>query len=217
MRHFVTIAAVVALAVAATDSQAFAGGTAQSAVAVSSGTLFPATSGIFYSTGLRASGGTGPYAFSIVTGSLPNGLSLAADGTISGIPDAAPGLYAFKVQALDANGANGSTTLKFSIATPMILFSSVALPTARVGAMYGQTLYASGGSPRYIFSLADGSLPDGVDLASDGVFSGMPKSAGVSLFTVQIIDARGIRGVQTFRFVVQKAKPAPKKTRLGPR
>jgi hypothetical protein len=217
MRRFVTIAAVLALAVAATGSQAFARGTAQSAVNVSSGTLFPATSGIFYSAVLRAGGGTGPYAFSIVAGALPNGLSLAADGTISGIPDASPGLYGFTVQALDANGAAGSTTLKFSLATPMILFTSVALPAARVGSMYGHTLYASGGSPRYIFSLAEGSLPDGLDLASNGVFSGLPKSAGVWLFTVQIIDGRGIRGVQTFRLVVQKAKAAPKKTRLGPR
>jgi hypothetical protein len=217
MRRFATIAAVLALALGATGSQAFARANAQSAVAVSSGTLFPATSGIFYSAALSAVGGTGPYAFSVVAGSLPNGLSLAADGTISGIADAAPGVYGLTVQALDASGGSGSMTLKFFLATPVILVTSVALPAARVGAMYGHTLYASGGSPGYIFSLAEGSLPDGVQLASNGVFSGLPKSVGVSLFTVQIVDARGIRGVQTFRFGVQKAKPAPKKTRLGPR
>jgi hypothetical protein len=180
-------------------------------------TLFPATSSIFYSASLHATGGTGPYAFSLVGGVLPHGLTLAGDGTVSGVPRDIPGLFTFTAQALDADGVATTTTLTVSLATPVIALTSFALPLARAGETYRYQLFASGGSPRYIFGLADGSLPVGVELAKDGSFSGVPKTAGVSLFTVQVIDNIGIRGTQTFRFVVQKAKPAPKKRRLAPR
>jgi Putative Ig domain len=42
--------------------------------------------GLPYLQVITASGGDPPYTFSIAGGSLPPGLSLAADGTISGIP-----------------------------------------------------------------------------------------------------------------------------------
>ena len=45
-----------------------------------------ATNGVPYSFQLQASGGTPPYTWSITSGTLPTGLSLASDGTISGTP-----------------------------------------------------------------------------------------------------------------------------------
>jgi hypothetical protein len=212
VRLFLTCAAL-AVALGAIGSPAEAAG----AVAVSPVTLFPATSGIYYRAVVTASGGTGPYAYSVVAGKLPLGVTLAGDGTISGVPDDAPGLFSFTVRALDATGGAATQALTFELATPMVLLTSTAVPAARVGDGYRYVLVATGGSPGYVYSLADGSLPDGLVLASNGVISGSPKAAGVSLFTMQIIDAHGVRGVQTFRFVVHKAKPAPKKTRLRPR
>ena len=47
------------------------------------------TVGTPYSTALGATGGTPPYSWSLVGGSLPGGLSLATNGTISGTPDRA--------------------------------------------------------------------------------------------------------------------------------
>jgi hypothetical protein len=63
----------------------------------------------------------------------------------------------------------------------MIALTSVALPLARAGETYRYQLFAYGGSPGYIFSLADGSLPHGVELASNGSFSGVPKAAVIAL------------------------------------
>src|SRR5690606_23082239 len=40
------------------------------------------------SSQLQATGGSAPYTYSVLSGSLPDGLTLAADGTISGSPTA---------------------------------------------------------------------------------------------------------------------------------
>ncbi len=56
-----------------------------------------------YSAGLAVSGGTGPYTWAIVAGSLPFGLSLdTSTGIVSGIPTLV-GVYDFTVQVTDAN------------------------------------------------------------------------------------------------------------------
>ena len=53
--------------------------------------------GVAYSTLVSASGGTAPYAFAITLGSLPNGLTLAADGTLDGTPTVAGTLAAIMI------------------------------------------------------------------------------------------------------------------------
>lgn len=62
---------------------------------------------------LSASGGSEPYAFNLASGDLPDGMTLAADGTLSGTP-AEGGEFAFAVRATDAYGFEGSAraTLK---------------------------------------------------------------------------------------------------------
>jgi len=204
VRRFLTFPAL-ALAVAAIGSPAGAA----DALTVSPVTLFPATSGIFYSAVFRASGGTGPYSYSIVSGHLPVGMALSSDGTIRGVPDDAPGRFTFTVQALDQTDATATCTVTLALATPRVVLTSVAAPAARVGERYRFELSATGGSPRCAYSVARGSLPKGLDLARNGVLSGTPKAAGVSLFTLQVVDSHGIPGVQTFRFVVAKARVKP--------
>ncbi len=63
-----------------------------------------AQAGSAYSSTLKATGGTGPYTYSIVTGSLPAGLSLnPATGVISGTPTT-DGTYSFTSKATDSKG-----------------------------------------------------------------------------------------------------------------
>lgn len=61
-----------------------------------------ATTGSAYSAALTADGGTPPYSFVLSSGTLPSGLFLAADGTISGTPTT-PGTSAFGVAVSDSS------------------------------------------------------------------------------------------------------------------
>jgi hypothetical protein len=54
----------------------------------------------FYTTTLQAVGGTAPLTWSVVSGSLPGGLTLLSDGTISGTPTVS-GTFAFTAQVTD--------------------------------------------------------------------------------------------------------------------
>jgi uncharacterized protein YhjY with autotransporter beta-barrel domain len=72
-----------------------------------SGSLPSATVGGAYSQGFTASGGTAPYTYAITSGSVPTGLSLAANGTLSGTPTVA-GSYNFTVTATDSSTGVGA-------------------------------------------------------------------------------------------------------------
>lgn len=66
-------------------------------------TLPSGTVGVAYSQALIVSGGTAPYAFGIIAGTLPNGLTLTAAGTLAGTPTTAA-TAGFTVRATDAAG-----------------------------------------------------------------------------------------------------------------
>src|SRR5580700_6298228 len=66
-------------------------------------TLATAAVGTAYSATLSVTGGTAPYTFSTVTGTLPSGLSLSsATGVISGTPSAS-GQFSFTLQVSDSS------------------------------------------------------------------------------------------------------------------
>jgi large repetitive protein len=182
------------------------------AITIAPPTLFQATPGVFYSTLLIANGGVGTYTFSVTSGTLPHGITLAADGTLSGTVDDVAGLYTFTVQAADVNGAVGARTMLLKVATPTILVTTLALPTGSVGTSYSFRLDSSGGTRPYTYSLTDGALPQGLQLSADGVLSGTPTAAGATLFSVQVKDAHGVTVTQSFRLVVEKPS-APVKTK----
>src|SRR3546814_13669416 len=71
-----------------------------STITLSPAALRDGAVGTAYAQTLSASGGTAPYTFSVTAGSLPAGLSLASDGTLSGTPTAS-GASAFTVEARD--------------------------------------------------------------------------------------------------------------------
>lgn len=77
-------------------------------VAVSPSSLPNAVNGEFYSQTLTASesGNPGPFAFSLVGSALPAGLTLAANGTLSGTPTVV-GTFTFTVKAVDTDGMAG--------------------------------------------------------------------------------------------------------------
>ncbi|ADG07760.1 S-layer homology domain-containing protein [Kyrpidia tusciae] len=180
--------AVVALDKALTATSA------ASTLSVTTASLAAATVGSDYSANLQASGGTAPYSWSLVGGSLPDGLTLTTDGTISGTPTTA-GTSTFTVQVTDSSGTPQSATADLSItvnpSSQALSINTESLPDATVGSDYSVSLDASGGTSPYTWSVVDGSLPDGLTLSNDGTISGTPTTAGTSTFTVQVTDSSG--------------------------
>ena len=75
-------------------------------ITLSPSALPNATSGVSYSESLTASGGKGPYTFAYASGAMVPGLTLAANGTLSGTPTEA-GTFTFNVVATDSSGGSG--------------------------------------------------------------------------------------------------------------
>lgn len=73
--------------------------------------------GTAYSEQVNADGGTSPYTFSLLSGSLPTGTTLSSGGLISGTPTVAA-TYTFTIKATDANGVTGNQTFQIIISTP---------------------------------------------------------------------------------------------------
>lgn len=166
-----------------------------------------AMQGSAYSASLTATGGTTPYTWSIASGSLPSGLSLAGStGVISGIPTAV-GTSSFTVQVSDANLQTATKALSITVNPPPPAITIASLPNGTQNTAYSTTLTASGGTTPYTWTLVSGSLPVGLTLAaSTGVISGTPTATGTSNFTVQVSDASSQTASQALSITIT---PAP--------
>lgn len=123
---------------------------------------------------LTASGGTAPYTFSIIVGSLPPGFTLSSSGSLSGTPTSA-GVTTFTVQAIDSQGNGGVREYSLSVAN--VTYSPTSLPNGTQGSAYSQQITVSGGVTPYNFELL-GTLPAGLSLSSTGLLSGTPTATG---------------------------------------
>ncbi|HEX2062183.1 MAG TPA: putative Ig domain-containing protein, partial [Thermoanaerobaculia bacterium] len=135
---------------------------------------------------ITASQGTSPYSFAITNGSLPQGLTLATNGALSGSP-ANAGQYQFTVTATDAAGATGARTYLLRICNASSLMP-VVLPEAIVNAPYQQTVTLAGGGGPHTFT-ATGSLPPGLALSASGTLSGTPVTPGTYAFTIAATES----------------------------
>src|SRR5690606_31817635 len=74
------------------------------------------------------------------------------------------------------------------VSSPTIV--AEARPVATLNARYAATIEVRGGLAPYTFALAEGALPAGLSLESDGRIVGQPSAAGTASFTVAVTDAR---------------------------
>ncbi len=147
---------------------------------------------------LQADGGFAPYTFALGNTPLPAGITLAANGTLSGIPTAAfNGGIAFRVTDAATPPESTERVFQWRISSALVILTS-ELPTAVVGQSYSQAILADGGSPAYQYAVVGGSVPPGMVLSPQGNLTGAPTAPGVSTFTVRVTDLDGRTAERSF-------------------
>jgi hypothetical protein len=143
--------------------------------------------GTAYSQTVVASGTASTFA--VTSGTLPNGLSIAAGGAITGTPTVA-GPFSFTITATNPCGSDPqaySVTVAAACVPPVI--TTTTLPDGVVGTAYGQNILASGNAST--FAVTSGTLPAGLSLSAGGSLTGTPTTATSYSFTVTATNACG--------------------------
>jgi uncharacterized protein (TIGR03437 family) len=161
------------------------------------------TVGVAYLQTLSATGGSSPYTWSVTSGALPGGLTLASGGSISGTPSVT-GSFNFTVQVRDSTAATATATLALTTAAavPLTITTASPLPAASVGVAYSQTFNANGGSAPYTWSMTSPVTIPGLTLSTGGTISGMPATGGTYSFTVQVRDSASTTATKAFTLIV---------------
>jgi hypothetical protein len=168
---------------------------------------------------LTASAGCPPYKFSVLSGTLPDGLSLASDGKVTGTPQRL-GKWTFWLELRGAGCPTDKTAQRefsASVTRIKVTVQTNLLPDAVKGAPYPtQNLQVIGGTGTgYTWSLANGALPAGLTLTPSGTISGTPTANGVSIFTVLATDSAGRSDTKQLSIAVVDALSAAASASVG--
>ena len=189
---------------------------AQSLLALNPATLPDGLIGQSYFASISTTGGSPPMTYSISSGALPPGLTIAAvtgattSADITGTTTAT-GTYSFVVQVQDATGATATQKYNILVVAVLTVTTPPTLPITTAGATYSVILAASGGLPPYLWYLGPptsfgsvgkssfgrraaastprAALPGGFNLSSSGVLSGVTTMAGVYTFQISVNDS----------------------------
>ena len=147
--------------------------------------------GTSYSTTLTASGGVPLRMFSL-TGTLPTGLSLnSSTGVISGTPTAA-GLTNLTFTVTDYSYPTAQTA---SVSLPLRIWNVLSIATTSIPAglqktAFNASLSGIGGATPHSWSIASGTLPQGISLESTtAALAGTPTNCGSFPITVRLTDS----------------------------
>ena len=154
------------------------------------------TIGVMYNQSLGATGGNGDNTWTRASGTLPAGLMLAADGTISGTPTTA-GMSNFTVQVDSGDGQTATKALSITVAAGSpVDITTILLHPGLVGSAYASPLAATGGGGSKDWTMTSGAIP-GLTLNLDGSWTGTPSTAGRFTVTIEV-ESGGATDMATF-------------------
>ena len=154
-----------------------------------------------YSLALQASGG-GNQSWSVVAGQLPPGLTLAANGSISGVATT-PGTYTFTARVADATRSD-TQQLTIVVRAPLTI-QAPAVRQFEVGEPIKELIPATaGGSGTNVWKL-EGELPAGLVFDAQNVrIAGAPETAGRFPVKLSVADSEGRNASLELSIVVKR-------------
>ncbi|OLF15183.1 hypothetical protein BU204_23260 [Actinophytocola xanthii] len=169
-------------------------------IAAAPGVTFTPPAGevaVAYTAQPALTGGTGPFTWSVTSGSLPPGLSFSSStGAITGTP-ATAGSFPLTIRVTDSFARTASAAATLTI-VPQPAFTGATPPDGQVAVAYGHTMAVTGGAQPLSWSVTAGSLPPGLALnTATGALSGTPTTSGGYSFTVTVTDANGQTATRT--------------------
>ena len=160
---------------------------------------------VAYPAVLAAAGGSGSYAWSLSSGSIPPGLTLSPSGSLSGVPTT-PGTYTFTVKVADVANAAQTTAMSYAVpvqgAIKILAPPAMLTPVRNTPFAYAFVAANSVGTP--VWSLS-GNLPQGLTFnTTSGILSGTPRTGGSTTLMITVRD------VNTAYTITVSLKIAPK-------
>lgn len=150
----------------------------------------------------KSSGAT----FSLAGGALPDGLTLNADGTLSGTATTS-GTYPFSVKAT-YKSKSGEQTYQVAAVSITVALNAGQPGDAIVGSAYFYDLkpkVSVSGDPSYASSgltweTLSSTLPAGLTLQADGTIRGTPTAAGTGSLTARV-SYKGVTGEKVYQVI----------------
>ncbi|MBI3183515.1 MAG: putative Ig domain-containing protein [Myxococcales bacterium] len=166
--------------------------------------------GLPYQGSVAAAGGVKPYSWRVAAGALPGGITLAADGVLSGTvrPGTQVGESKVTFEVSDSLGTLARSELKVRVVEPgALIIRTLVIPNALVGSEYLTDLSAQNADGKPVakplsWAVVSGRLPDGLSLSTQdderGILAGKPLVAGTFPMSLQVEDAKGRADVADF-------------------
>ncbi len=166
------------------------------------GSAAKAEVGIPFTAAQSATGGNGTFTWALAGGTLPDGIQLGTDGTISGTPTV-PGRFTFTVRVTDGEGRTAATSATLTVAAKLAI-TTLRLKPAKVGRVYRAQIATVGGVAPKAWTILRGKLPAGVSFGKKlGLFLGTPRKAGTYKVALQVLDALGAPSSKNLTIVVK--------------
>jgi YVTN family beta-propeller protein len=178
--------------------------TVNAQLVVTTSSLQAGSAGAGYDQSLTASGGVAPYTWSVVSGSVPPGLTLSASGQISGTATSG-GSFSFTVVVTDSETPAAAAAQALTIAVDAVPHITSADSATFTAGTAGSFTIATTGYPAATLTEA-GALPSGVTFASNGdgtaTLSGTSAAGSEGTYPVTISAANSAGAANTQPFVL---------------